>query len=95
MPNILGMTIEELKLFAEEAGEKPFRGKQLFVWLNRGVRNIDEMTDLPKAFREKLKGILEEGSYRISTKTEIPCVFHPRWGARWDALSALPLWGAS
>lgn len=65
MQNLLGMTIEELKLFAEEAGEKPFRGKQLFVWLNRGVRNIDEMTDLPKAFREKLKGILEEGSYRI------------------------------
>lgn len=37
-------------------GEKPFRGKQIFVWLNRGVTDFDEMTDLPKGLREKLAG---------------------------------------
>lgn len=55
MQNLLGMTTEELKLFAAELGEKPFRGKQLFAWICRGAGSFDEMTDLSKAFREKLK----------------------------------------
>ena len=54
MQNLLGMTIDELKQFAVEMGEKPFRGKQLFIWLNRGARSFDEMTDLPKSLRAKL-----------------------------------------
>ena len=33
MNNLLGMTIEELKQFAAEMGEKPYRGKQIFIWL--------------------------------------------------------------
>lgn len=53
--DLLGLTIEELKQFATEMGEKPFRGKQLFVWINRGVSDFDEMTDLPASFRQALK----------------------------------------
>ena len=64
------MTIEELKLFAADMGEKPFRGKQIFIWLNRGVRDFDEMTDLSKSFRAKLKDACtkaagSEGAIRI------------------------------
>ena len=55
MKDLLGKTIDELKLFAAEIGEKPFRGKQIFVWLSRGAGSFDEMTDLPKSLREKLK----------------------------------------
>ena len=65
MQYLLGMTIEELKLFAAEMGERPFRGKQIFIWLNRGVRNFDEMTDLPKEFREKLKAACISGAVSI------------------------------
>lgn len=36
-------------------GEPPFRGKQIFSWLYRGAASPDEMTNLPKALREKLK----------------------------------------
>ena len=61
MQQLLGMTIEELKQFAVEMGEKPFRGKQIFIWLNRGVRSFDEMTDLPKAFRGKLEDCAQIG----------------------------------
>lgn len=61
MQNLLGMTIEELKQFAVAMGEKPFRGKQIFIWLNRGARSFDEMTDLPKSLREKLKGCAGTG----------------------------------
>lgn len=53
--NLLDMTIEELKAFAAEMGEKPFRGKQLFKWIHSGVESFDEMTNLPAAFREKLQ----------------------------------------
>ena len=36
-------------------GEPAFRGKQVFTWLYRGVTSFDEMSNLPKALREKLK----------------------------------------
>ena len=64
MQNLLGMTIEELKQFAVEMGEKPFRGKQIFIWLNRGAKSFDEMTDLPKALREKLERCAQIGGCR-------------------------------
>ncbi len=60
-PDIMSMTRDELSKFVEEIGEKPYRAKQLFTWMSRGVQ-IDEMTNLPKAFREKLK---ESADYRL------------------------------
>lgn len=62
---LLGMTIEEMKLFAAELGEKPFRGGQIFIWLHRGVTDFEEMTNLSKALREKLKAGLEAGDFSI------------------------------
>jgi len=53
--NLLGLTIEELKKFAAELGEAPFRGKQLYKWINRGVKDFSQMTDFSKALREKLE----------------------------------------
>ena len=47
---------EELKTLAADLGEKPFRGAQLFTWLQeKRVASYDEMTNLPKTFREKLR----------------------------------------
>lgn len=63
--NILGMTTEELKSFVQELGEKPFRGKQLFKWVNRGVTDFDEMTDFSKALRAKLKSAAYVGSLEV------------------------------
>ncbi len=53
--NLLGLTIEELKEFAVELGEAPFRGKQLYKWINRGVKDFSQMTDFSKTLREKLE----------------------------------------
>jgi 23S rRNA (adenine2503-C2)-methyltransferase len=40
----------------EEMGEKPFRAKQLWKWMYvHLVGDLDEMTDLSKAFRERLR----------------------------------------
>ncbi len=51
---IKSMTFEELEAFVESLGEKKFRAKQVFEWMHKGVRSFEEMTNLPKSFREKL-----------------------------------------
>lgn len=55
MRDLRDMSIEQLKAFLEELGEKPFRAKQIFSWIYKGAQSFDEMTDLSKGLREKLK----------------------------------------
>ena len=52
--DLLDLRMEEMEQFAVELGEKPFRGRQLFQWVQRGAGSFDEMTNLSKGFREKL-----------------------------------------
>ena len=53
---LIGLKTEELEVFAENLGEKKFRGRQIFDWIyNQNIDNVILMTDLPKLFREKLK----------------------------------------
>ena len=49
------MTLEELTAWVREQGEPAFRARQVFRWLYRGVTSFAEMSDLPKAFRQKLE----------------------------------------
>ena len=63
--NLMGLTIEEMKAFVAELGEKPFRGKQLFKWVSRGVTDFDEMTDFSKELRAKLKRAARIGSLKV------------------------------
>ncbi len=60
-PDIMSMTQDELKEFVVSMGEKPFRAGQLFTWMSKGC-TFDEMTNLPKSFREKLA---ENADYRL------------------------------
>jgi 23S rRNA (adenine2503-C2)-methyltransferase len=54
--DIASLLLPELTTFVAGLGEKPFRARQLFKWLHqRGVTSFDEMTDLSKALRERLK----------------------------------------
>ena len=56
MTDIKSMTQQELSRFLKELGEPAFRAKQVFTWLHRGAASFDEMTNLSKSLREKLKG---------------------------------------
>ena len=47
---------EELEAELKAMGEPAYRAKQVFSWLSRGVSGFGEMTDLPKALRERLDG---------------------------------------
>ncbi len=55
MTDIKSMDLAEMTAYCKELGEPAFRARQVFQWLHRGVRSFDEMTNLSKAFREKLK----------------------------------------
>jgi len=45
----------ELEALLSELGEAPYRARQLFSWVQaKGVGSYEEMTNLPKALREKL-----------------------------------------
>ena len=47
-------TPAELAEILKAMGEPPFRAKQVFTWLSRGVSSFEEMTDVPKALRAAL-----------------------------------------
>ncbi len=53
--DIKSMTQEEITAAMKALGESAFRGKQVFSWLHKGVTSFDEMSNLSKALREKLK----------------------------------------
>ncbi len=52
--DIKSMLPEELSAFLAEMGQPRFRAGQVFKWLHEGVESFSEMTDLPKALRERL-----------------------------------------
>ena len=52
--NLKSLTQPELAEILKELGQPPFRAKQVFAWLHKGVRSYDEMTNLPKPLRDAL-----------------------------------------
>src|SRR5690349_6140899 len=55
MENIKNLTMEGLKRWLSERGEKPFRARQMFQWLyQRKVKSFEEMTDIAKPLRQVL-----------------------------------------
>ena len=54
MNHLKSMTQAEIGAALKELGQPAFRAKQVFSWLHKGVRSYDEMTNLPKALRERL-----------------------------------------
>ena len=58
--NLLGLTQQKLEAFFEGLGEKRFRAGQVMKWMHHyGVDNFDDMTNIGKALREKLKANAE------------------------------------
>ncbi|MGO1234106.1 MAG: 23S rRNA (adenine(2503)-C(2))-methyltransferase RlmN, partial [Marinobacter sp.] len=58
--NFLGMPKAKLEAFFEEIGEKRFRAQQILQWIHqRGADDFDQMTNMSKSLREKLKQVAE------------------------------------
>ncbi|MDG6882083.1 Ribosomal RNA large subunit methyltransferase N [Phocoenobacter uteri] len=58
--NLMNLTRAEMRDLFKEMGEKPFRADQLVKWIYHfGEDNFDNMTNINKVLREKLKAIAE------------------------------------
>ncbi len=58
MKDIKSLTFEELEIQIKELGEKSFRAKQIYEWIHvKLVTSFDEMTNLSKSLRDRLKEI--------------------------------------
>lgn len=68
MTDLKDLEYKELEEFVIGLGEKKYRAAQLFKWLHSGVVSYDEMSDLSKAFREKLKEISYVSALEIEQK---------------------------
>ena len=58
--NLLGLSLPKMQAFFHELGEKPFRASQTLKWIHqRGVIDINLMTDISKPLRERMKAVAE------------------------------------
>ncbi|HSI45896.1 MAG TPA: 23S rRNA (adenine(2503)-C(2))-methyltransferase RlmN [Methylophilus sp.] len=63
MVNLLNFNQAQLADYFTSIGEKPFRAKQLMRWMHHfGVLDLDQMTDIAKVLREKLR---QEAEFKL------------------------------
>lgn len=55
LTDVRSMNTGELTAFLAEMGQPAYRAKQLFIWLQKGIKSFDEMTNIPKTLREEMK----------------------------------------
>ncbi len=69
MINIRSLTKKQIVQYFIDNGEKPFKGQQVFKWLwQKHISGFDEMTDINKKTREKLKSEFVIGYPKILKK---------------------------
>lgn len=69
--SIYSLSLEQLKNWLIENGEKPFRAAQIYEWLyEKRVSSYDEMTNLPKSLREKLNEHFTLSTLSVITKQQ-------------------------
>lgn len=69
MKILSGLKEEDLEQLMDELGEKKFRAKQLLSWIyTKSASSFDEMSDIKKETREKLKEIALISDVKIKTK---------------------------
>jgi 23S rRNA (adenine2503-C2)-methyltransferase len=67
--NLLEFDLEGLAAFCESLGEKKFRATQLFRWVHqKGASQFDDMSDLARSLRDKLKGNAEIKALPVITQ---------------------------
>ena len=58
--NLLNFSLEQMRQFISDCGEKPYRAQQLIQWIHQfGMDDFEQMTNLGKAFRLRLSEIAE------------------------------------
>jgi len=60
----------EIKDIIESVGEKKFRAKQLYQWINKAVVSYDEMGNIPKGLKDKLAANYVVNNMTIAERLE-------------------------
>ena len=69
MKNLSGLTLKEFEQITDELGATKFRARQIHNWIYlKSVKEIDEMTDLSKKFRDELKTVAQVTNIKIKVK---------------------------
>ncbi|MCC5851896.1 MAG: bifunctional tRNA (adenosine(37)-C2)-methyltransferase TrmG/ribosomal RNA large subunit methyltransferase RlmN [Alkalimonas sp.] len=69
--NLLNLNREQMKSFFAEMGEKPFRADQVMKWIyHYCVDDFDQMTNVNKVLREKLKQLCEIRAPEVATRQD-------------------------
>src|SRR5215204_126050 len=67
--HLTALTPEELAEFVQNIGEPKYRARQIFKGLHgRRLQSLDEMTDLPKNFREKLNETATASTLKVESR---------------------------
>ena len=67
--NLLDFDLDGLAVFCERLGEKRFRATQLFRWIHqKGACQFDDMSDLAKSLRDKLKGAAHVEALKVNAQ---------------------------
>ncbi len=71
--DLRGLLLPELEDLVERLGERRYRGRQIARWLYvRGAQSVEEMNDLPHAFRARLGAECRIGALRLLRTHEAP-----------------------
>ncbi|SES66159.1 23S rRNA m(2)A-2503 methyltransferase [Natronincola peptidivorans] len=63
--DLLSLTIEEIEAIVEKVGEKKYRGKQIFQWVQKGIKDFESMTNISNTLKQALH------EYSFITNVEI------------------------
>lgn len=70
MKNLMDMTLEELEQMLSDMGQQKFRAKQIFKWVNSGIKSFDDMTNISKQLREELGKVSKVARIKIVDKLQ-------------------------
>lgn len=89
--NLLGLSRAQLEDFFAGLGEKPYRARQLMKWIYRqGEADFDQMSNISKALRQRLKEIAEIKPPEIVTE-QLSDDGTRKWLLRTDADQAVEM----
>lgn len=80
--NLLDLNRQQMREFFKEMGEKPFRADQVMKWMYHYCSdNFDDMTDINKVLRNKLKEVAEIRAPEVveEQRSSDGTIGHCRW----------------
>ncbi len=70
MTNLMDLTLDELEQMLQDMGQQKFRAKQIFKWVNSGIKSVDDMTNLSKQLRQELAAVSKISRIKLVNKLQ-------------------------